>query len=196
MPASFFGFLAIIGFIPIALWNGVRDWTVVGPFIVLSFVLARLTWGMWRQPYRTDRGMIAYFFVLSSLIPLAGRITGPLIIVPGVTCLVAWAALMYPALLRRPFVVVITVLAAWLVMPVLEYVGQLSPTWEIAGGKITSWSTTIDLDGTSAIAFVFGSSLITICIAAFHSASLARANMAAQRQLVAQAWHLKQLLPS
>ncbi|MBA2544654.1 MAG: protein kinase [Deltaproteobacteria bacterium] len=194
--SSFIGFAAILAFMPIAIWNGVRDWGVMGPFLALCLVLSALTYGMSRRPYRKSGEMIAYFFLLASAIPLACRFCGPLIVAPCVTCLIAWAALMYPALLRRPFLVVGTILVAWLAMPILEYTGTFSPSWEIAGGQITTWSSTIELDGNSAIAAVFGANIVTIGIACFHGAALARANMLAQRKLVAQAWHLKQLIPA
>jgi serine/threonine-protein kinase len=194
--SSFFGFLAILAFMPIAIWNGVRDWSVVGPFLVLAGVLAVASWMIRRRPHRTDGEMIVYFFALASLVPLVGRVCGPLILVPGVACLVVWAALMYPALMRHPLLVVGAVVAGYLTPLVLEQLGVLASTWSFGDDTITSRANAIELHGISAIACVFGATLVTIGVSAFHGASLARANLDAQQRLVAQSWHLQQLLPA
>lgn len=87
------------------------------------------------------------------------------------------------------------VLLAWLVPAVLEHGDVLPSTWSFERGAITSTSRLLDIDGLPSIIAVFGTNVLALWIAAFHASTLTRANIDAERRLVAQAWHLRQLLP-
>jgi hypothetical protein len=131
----------------------------------------------------------------TALVATPPRSGGPLILVPALTGLFTWASLMYPALTRYPWLVLAILLLGWLAPPALEHAGVLASTWSIADGVIASRSAALVLDGTRSIVCVFGASIATILVAAYHGTTLSRANLDAQRRLVTQAWHLQQLLP-
>ena len=103
---------------------------------------------------------------------------------------------MYPQLSRRAWLVFSLTITAWLLPLGLEQLGVLSATWSIDHGSIATTSSAIEIGGTPTVVFVFGATVLTMLIATFHSASLARANLDAQGRLVTQAWHLQQLLPT
>jgi hypothetical protein len=96
----------------------------------------------------------------------------------------------------RPWLLFSITVVGWLAPVVLEQLGLLAPTWSIVGGAVVSKSDAIQVDGAATIATVFGGSFAIIAVAGFHAAAMARSSLQAQRQLVTQAWHLRQLLPT
>ncbi len=193
--SSFFGFIGIVAFLPIAIWNGVSSWRIVGSIIGLAVVLAIASFAMKRSPHRQTRELVIYFTGVAALVSLAGQLCGPLVLVPGFVCLITSAAMMYPQLSRKPWLIFSIAMVAWTCPIVLEQIGVLPVTWSISHGTIASTSNAIDIGGTPTVVFVFGATLLTMTFASFLGASLSRANLDAQQRLVAQAWHLQQLLP-
>jgi hypothetical protein len=83
------------------------------------------------------------------------------------------------------------------VLPIaLEGLELLPMTWEIREGALISHAGALELGGSSSVTMVFVASLATIVIAGLHAATIAKSSRQAQRQLVMQAWHLRQLLPA
>jgi len=194
--SSLYSYAGLFAFLPIGLYAGVRNWFVFLAIAALDVALIGCTYAFRRQPYRSTASLIGYLALTIALMPLIERIFGPLVVVPAYACVIAWAALMYPELSRRPWLVIAPVLAASIVPPLLEARGILPATWSIANGVIRTTPDAIAIEGARSVVFVFGVSLAAIVIASLHGATLARANLDAQRRLVSQTWHLRQLLPA
>jgi hypothetical protein len=79
---------------------------------------------------------------------------------------------------------------------VLELTGVLTKTWELANGMLVSHAGALELNGAASVTMVVVASAATIGIAGVHAAVTAKAYRGAQRQLVMQTWHLRQLLPA
>jgi hypothetical protein len=98
--------------------------------------------------------------------------------------------------MQHPVALAIIMGGGFLAPILLEVAGVLPKTWEMAPGVgLLSRSGAINVDKESSAVIVVLASLVTILMAARQSAVLARANRKNQHRLVAQAWHLAQLLP-
>jgi len=127
---------------------------------------------------------------------MLSRLAGPFTFVPGLTVYITFTVMTYPAFLRRPVALAVIMAGGFLMPIVLELAGALPRTWEVAEGLgLLSRSGAIEIGQRSTAIIVIVASLVTILMAARQSAVLARANRNNQHRLVAQAWHLAQLLP-
>jgi len=102
----------------------------------------------------------------------------------------------FPTLLRRPVLVLATMLGAFLVPLALEAAGFWERTWWLTGGTVVTRPSAIDLSGTPGAIFLIVGGAAVIVVTSLYVRSIALAQRAAQRQLDIQAWHLEQLLPA
>jgi len=193
---AIFAYLAIASFLPIAAWNGIRKWPEVLAVFASSILLACAAWAIRQRPGRSFVEMVIYAVANGVLLVLLSRMAGPFTFVPALTCVVTMSVMSYPAFIRRSWVLVVIMLASFVIPLVLEARGLLSITWELREGGLFSHAGALVISGTPTFVLVVGATLATFAIAGFHASSLARANRQAQQKLVAQAWHLRQLLPT
>ena len=193
--SSMLAFIGALCFVPVAIWNGVRSWPPVIAFIAIAAGLGIGAFLITRYPRRGLPDLLAYFAGAAALLALLGVVSGPLILVPALACVVTMSALMYPPLARHPALVVATAVFGWLLPTVLERTGVLSASYRIVDGAIETTSHVLRIGGLPTAVFLFGGSLATITVAAFHAAAVSRSHLEAQHKLVSQAWHLQLLLP-
>jgi hypothetical protein len=192
---SIIAFLAMAGFLPLAILNGVRRWEpVLGVHVVaLGLAVAALT--IMRRPARSMPWMLAYVTGNVVMMALLTRMAGPFTFVPALTCIVIMSITAYPHFVERGWIVFGMATAGFLVTIGLEAWGYLSRTWEIRDGLLISHAGALEVSGTPTLALLIMASIVTFVIAGIHSGRIHRAGREAQRQLVTQAWHLRQLLP-
>jgi len=177
----------------LVVWVGVRDWTVIG--------------ATWAVALVTMLGCIALargrihgigFAVLGNTITLTlgCRSFGPFILMPTLIANSALSMITFPAMLRRPWLVLGAALAAFAVPLLLEAVGFWEPTWWLADGNVVTHPVAIAIEGFSGTFVVVVCSAAAIVVTAMYVRTLALSQRAAQRQLDIQAWHLEQLLPA
>ena len=193
---AIFAYLAISCFLPIAAWNGIRKWPEVLAVFAASLLLATAAWRIRQKPNRAFIEMLVYALANGVLLVLLSRMAGPFTFVPALTCVVTMSVMSYPAFIQRSWVLVIIMISSFVIPIVLEARGLIAVTWELREGGLFSHAGALVISGTPTFTLVVGATLATYGIAGFHASSLARANRQAQQKLVAQAWHLRQLLPS
>jgi eukaryotic-like serine/threonine-protein kinase len=189
-------YFSVVLLLPLAMWNGVRSWSLGLGFLVLALVLSAAAWQIVARPQRTLREMAVYAAGNAALVALLGRMLGPFLIVPAVVCVLTMSMMSYPSFARRSPILVAFMSIGWLVPIALEQLGLLRPTWAVVNGSLVSWSYAIDVNGSSTIVLVLVTTFVTITVAGFLSGAYVRAHLDAKHQLVAQAWHLRQLLPA
>jgi hypothetical protein len=155
--------------------------------------LAALT--MRRRPERTFVQMLIYALGNAALLVVLSRLAGPFIFVPALACFMTMSVMTYPAFVQRPWALILTMAAGFLLPLGFELAGWIPLTWELRDGALLSHAGALEI-GPSSVWLVVIASLATIVIGGVHSATVARASRTAQRQLVMQAWHLRQLLPA
>jgi hypothetical protein len=121
---------------------------------------------------------------------------GPFIFVPALACVIVMSATAYPAFVARSWILITVMVAGFLVPILLELEGYVTRTWEIRNGMLISHAGALSLDGNPTLVMLIVATTTTIAIAGIHAARIYRANRDARTQLVTQAWHLRQLLPT
>jgi len=190
------GYIAIAAFLPLMIYSGVLRWTPIIGVVGFALLLAFCAWQLVRRPERTFVEMVLYACANAAMLVMLSRLAGPFTFVPALTVYITFTVMTYPAFLQRPVALAIIMGGGFMTPILLEVAGVLPRTWEVADGVgLLSRSGAIEVDKQSSAIIVVVASLVTILMAARQSAVLARANRNNQHRLVAQAWHLAQLLP-
>jgi hypothetical protein len=177
--------------VPIMVWMGVRDWTLVGGMLLLVGLNIAGAEVMVRRRHHS----IAWALVSNALLLiLLSRLASPWVIVPPLVAANAVSLTMLPSLLDRPLVVHGTFLGAFLAPFVLEWVGFWDSTWRIVGDKLEISSAALVV-GDGLTVFLMIASLATLFVMPMFVRSVALLQRDGRRQLEIQAWHLEQLLP-
>ena len=189
-------YLSLAAFLPIAWWNGVRRWDAVLAVFFVSLIMAVGAILIARKPQRSLTYMVMYALGNVALLAALQRMAGPFIFVPALSCVIVMSATAYPAFIKRPWILIVTMVVGFLAPILLELEGYLHQTWDIREGMLVSHAGALRLEGPPTLAMLICASVVTIMIAGIHAARIYRANRDARLQLVTQAWHLRQLLPT
>jgi hypothetical protein len=190
------GYLAIAAFLPLMIYSGVERWAPILGLVGFALLLAFCAWQLVRKPERSFLEMVLYAAANAAMLIMLSRLAGPFTFVPALTVYITFTVMTYPAFVQRPIALAIIMAGGFFLPILLELLDLLPRTWEMAPGVgLLSYSGAINVDKASSAAIVVAASLVTILMAARQSAVLARLNRNNQHRLVAQAWHLAQLLP-
>jgi eukaryotic-like serine/threonine-protein kinase len=189
-------YLAIAAFVPIAIWNGVRDWGPVAGVFGLACMMAAAAFAIMRQPRRSFGWMLAYALGNIALMGVITRAAGPFFLVPALTCVVVMSVMAYPIFIERSVALIALVAIGFCVPIALEVTGLIERLWEVRDGMFINHAGAIELAGAPTVVMALGGSVATIVIAGIHAGRIYRAGREANRALVTQSWHLRHLLPS
>jgi len=183
---------AYLGFIPLLLWAGVRDWSIVGA--VWALIIITLLGSVAMARHLVHNVGWAIFANVVSLV-LAARLFGSFVLLPALVLNASISQIAFPSLINRPLVVLGAMVTAFVLPLVLEATGVWSSTWWLVDGGIVTRPAAIELAGVAGKVLLIGGSLAVVIVTSLYVRSLALAQRAAARQLEIQAWHLRQLLP-
>jgi serine/threonine-protein kinase len=177
--------------VPIVIWMGVRDWTIVGATFALVAINIAGAELMVRRPTHP-----IYWALITNavMMVLMSRYVSSFVLVPGVIAGSAVSLIVFPQLLARPVLVLATFLGAFVLPFVLEGTGVWSSTWEVVDGRLIISSAVLDV-GQSAIVYLIVGHVAMLIVLPLFVRSVAAAQRSGRRQLEIQAWHLGQLLP-
>jgi len=193
--AAIFAYAVLAGFFPLAVWNGVRNWPVVTGLFGLAALMGLMAWRIYVRPHRSLPEMMVYAACNAALLVMLSRLAGPFTFVPGLVCFMTMSTMSYPAFVRRPGLLIGTMIVGFATPIVLEKLAVLPSTWYLTDTGLCSRANALVMHGTPSITLVVSASIATIVMAGVHSATIAKASRAANVRLVSQAWHLSQLLP-
>jgi hypothetical protein len=140
--------------------------------------------------------MLVYAFGNAVLISLMTRMAGPFNFVPALACVIVMSVMAYPVFVERSWILVVMLVVGFIGPIVLEQTGFLSSTWEIRNSELVSRAGALQLQGTKTLVMLISACVATVIIAGIDAARIYRSSRDAHRQLVVQAWHLRQLLPA
>jgi hypothetical protein len=183
-------------FLPVLIWNGIRNWPIAVSFPAIALMMSFAAWRLSRVPNRSFAWMVLYGLGNALLLAVLTRISGSNTFVTALVAFITASVITYPAFQRRPWVLILVMLSSFLVPLGLELTGAIPATWRFIEGGMLTTGYAIRINGPSALATVVLASTATVVLAGIQSAKLARANRDAQHRLVIQAWHLRQLLPA
>ena len=188
-------FLVVPALVAALAWVGVRSWGVLGAIMVLAIPLMATAWWVGR---RETRPIVLWGYAAGHvvLIALVARASGPFLVAPGFACAVMMSMMSYPVFVGRRWTMVGMMMAGWLVPMALETLHVVAPTWQVVDGAFVITSQTLEFSASATVPLVLIMTLLTAPVAGVLAGHLFGAQQRAQRQLHAQAWHLRQLLPS
>ena len=195
--AATVAYLSLASFLPIAVYNGIRQWSPVLAVFAIAIGLALFAYGVRRRPTRSFSEMMLYALGNAALLVMLARMAGPFTFVPALACYMAASIMSYPPFAMRPGALIVTIVLGFLLPIVFELTGIITKTWDLANGTLVSHAGALELnEGSTSVAMIVVASVVTIAIAGVHAAVTAKAYRSAQHQLVMQTWHLRQLLPA
>jgi len=189
-------YLALAGFFPIAIWNGVLRWDIVLGVLGIALVMAIAAWRIYRKPNRSLTEMLFYAIGNALLVIGMARMAGPFTFVPALACVVIMSSMAYPPFVARPWILVSVIAIGFVIPIVLELGGWVVRTWDIKNGELVSHAGALKLEGGPTTTLLIASSLAMIVVAGTFAWRFYRIGRDAQRQLVTHAWHLGHLLPA
>jgi len=188
-------YFVLLALIPVMAWSGIRSWGLILAIGANAILLSATAWAVARRPEAASLGMWGYAVGNAVLIGLTARMCGPFILVPAFACMVTMSILMYPMFIGRGWAMVGMMMTGWIVPIGLELLGTLSSTWHVVDGVLVLSSHTLEFTART-IPLILIISVMIMLVAGLLVGTLYEAQHQAQRQLLAQAWHLRQLLPS
>jgi serine/threonine-protein kinase len=193
---SVLAYIVLASFLPIASWNGIRDWDVIIGIAALAGVLALFALRFVLRPRVSSTVLLIYALGNAGLMTLLSRAISPWTFVPALTCIIMMSMMAYPLFSSRPWILISIFVFGFSALIGLETRGIVSPGWEIRDGAVVLHGMALEISSGPTLMLLFVASVATIVTAAIHAAATYRAGRQAQTQLVMQAWHLRQLLPS
>jgi eukaryotic-like serine/threonine-protein kinase len=193
---SVLAYIVLASFLPIAAWNGIRDWPIIIGIIAACAVLGGLAVYFVLRP-RVSFGLLLFYAVgNTALIALLARTISPWTFVPALTCIMIMSMMAYPPFATRPWILISLFVVSFCAIIGLEVRGVLQPGWEIRDGMLVLHAMALEISSGTTLMLLFVAGVATIVMAGVHAAATYRAGRVAQHQLVMQAWHLRQLLPA
>jgi hypothetical protein len=189
------GYLLMAAFFPIIVWNGVLSWPTLLLAIGCALGMGVAARALKARPVRSFDWMVIYGIGNSVAVALLGRVVGELTVVPALLAFITASVITYPMFLERPIVLAGIMIGGLFVPLLLEASGVLARSWELRDGGLFLRGVAMNYGSVSAVFTLLLACTATIVMAAVQSTIIGRAARAAQHKLVAQAWHLSQLLP-
>jgi hypothetical protein len=189
--------IAYLGFVPLLLWTGVRDYTFVAAFALIAAASALQVWLLTRRVGISSLGSGIYLnaCINAVLIGLICRMVGPFIIAPtlAATTLMGYAA--HPRFGRIGIIALI--LASSVAVPWgLEVAGVIDPTYRFEHGEIVLSSNVITFH-SAPVQLAFALLLVgLLAVVALLTRMMAGRQRLASHRAELQAWHLRQILPT
>jgi serine/threonine-protein kinase len=186
--------LGMFGFVPVMVWTGVRDWRYVALYVGFIAVTATAAYTLTRRG-DIDRNIYYVLAINALLTALLSRMFTPFLIAPGVATATVTVFAAHPRGARTSVawaVLAIAVLGPW----ALELAGVWGQTMWAAGGSLVLESPAIRIHSPEtevALALAF---LVLLAVAGAIARTIARGRRDAQREMLVQAWHLRQLVPT
>jgi hypothetical protein len=165
---------------------------IVGVALVLSATALSIV----RRPRISMGALVVYACGNAGLMALMARVISPWTFVPAVTCIIIMSMMAYPQFASRPWLLISIFVIGFCAIVGLEVRGIIAPGWEIHDGAIVLHAMALEITSGPTLMLLFVASIATIVTAGIHAAATYRAGRSAQQQLVMQAWHLQQLLPT
>jgi len=193
---SVLAYAVLASFLPLASWNGIRDWPTILSVTACAFFLGGVAVYFIVRPRVSFAVLLVYAFGNAALILLLSRAISPWTFVPALTCIMIMSMMAYPPFAARPWILISLFVLGFSAIVGLEVGGYITPGWEIRDGSIILHGMALEITRGSTVMLLFVASIATIVMAGVHAVATYRAGRTAQQQLVMQAWHLRQLLPS
>ncbi len=181
--------------IPLAMWVGVRSWTMIP--IMSALVLATMGYMVLLMRWRTraTRHMVVLNVVIAATLAMTSCWLGPFILVP-LSC--SAVALIFGSRCKaseRPWIILIWALAILLPFGV-ELLHVFPPAYTFADGQLVLHPRVLDLPERPTLVALAYTSVTFMLLPMMLIGQLRDRQQRGDRRLFVQAWHLRQLFPA
>ncbi|MEO7732421.1 MAG: hypothetical protein ABIY55_15740, partial [Kofleriaceae bacterium] len=172
----------------------VKSWPLLLGFFGTMLGMSFVSW----LSYRRGAPIIPISLVTTFVtILFVSRIAGPFVLTPILISGIVLGLAVMPALNRRPWIVLVWIIAASVTPVVLEAIGWLERTWWFDGDTLQIRSMVIHgHNRTIETIAVVGTHIAFITMSGLFTRAISHDRQTAERRLHIQAWHLRHLLPS
>jgi serine/threonine-protein kinase len=187
-------FLMWLAFLPLALWMGVRHIPSTAAAVIAMLLCAATSWWMSRHTAVDRRHGLALLLLSSVTVGLMSALFGPFILVPG---LIATNTMFFASSAdRKSRRVVIAAGVMTIALPfMLEVSGVLPPAYAFKDGLLQVLPRATELPAMQTMMCLLLTSVAMVVIPGILMGRMRDALTRAERRLVLQAWHLRQLVP-
>jgi serine/threonine-protein kinase len=187
-------FLMWLAFLPLALWMGVRHIPSTAVTVAAMLLCGATSWWMSRRTAVTRRHGLSLLLLSTVTVGLMSALFGPFILVPGLVATNTMFFAMNADRHARRVVIAAGVMAIALPF-VLELSGVLPPAYAFEGGRLLVLPRATELPALQTMLCLFVTSVAMVVIPGLVMGRMRDALTNAERRLVLQAWHLRQLVP-
>ncbi len=193
---SFLGLVVVLLILPLFSTLGVRSWPAL--LLLYACVLAFTAFSYWLSRTGGNRTLhiVGSATLGASVAGVSSVVAGPLVLVPTAACVVALAVIINSRAepRRRNWVLAIASLAVLLPF-CLQILGVLpvSYAFDAEGMRVVPWG--VNLPQAPTLLMLLLGNLACLFVPVFAVGRAIDVLAHAERQLFAQAWHLRQLLP-
>jgi serine/threonine-protein kinase len=183
-----------LALIPVAIWIGVRDWTVPATMAVLTSCGLLYALRKARSTRYTSAQFLGMSALLATVVVLSSSLVGPFVVVPIASCAASTMFVTFGTRGERRWVV-----ATWGVATLVPYLVELlrvfPPAYTFAGGDIVLHPRALALPEIPVTVSLAYTSLAFILFSAYFVGGLRDKQREGDRRMFVQAWHLRQLFP-
>ncbi len=189
-----FLYSALLGFIPLLVWCGVRAWAWIGLLYAMVLGAAVVSYATWHARRPTKRAVTAVL-VLSSLGMVAtAALFGPLVLTPMALAVNATGFAVNAGGAIRLQAMVLSCVAL-LAAVVMSLVGIVPASYSFATDAMVLRPGAIELSGIAPICTLVACGLAGVVAGVLPVGRLYDGLRASQRQVFLYAWHLRELVP-
>jgi serine/threonine-protein kinase len=179
---------------PLALWVGVRDWSMPVGLTVMTLVCVAYAVVTLRRGARSMRQAVVLSALSSATVAFCSSWLGPFVLVPIAACATGMMFVVHCTRRERPWLIATWVLAL-LVPYAIELAGVAPPAYSFRPGELVLHARSLELPRGPTLAALAYTSVTFVVLLAVFVGRLRDKQREAERRLFVQAWHLRQLFP-
>jgi serine/threonine-protein kinase len=184
----------LVLYVPLLLWLGVRQWSVVGGFFALVGAAVAISLVASRRERPGVGWVYALLAVTDGAFALVARMFGPFTVVPLMIAVNTYAACVHLDRRRRWAATAIGALAV--TAPVaLEWLGALAPSYRFANGEMALLPHALELPAAPTQLLLATISAVVVVVGPITIGRIWEGLLATERRLALQTWQLAQLVP-
>jgi serine/threonine-protein kinase len=189
------GYFSWLASLPLAIWAGVRDWTIPALLTGLTLTCIVVASVLLRRGMRHTYHGVFLAVLSAAVVVLSSGWLGPFVLVPIAACATSVMFVLHSNRAERPWL-----LGVWASAALLPFAGEalgvFPPAFTFRGGELVLHPRIIELPpGPTLIAMAYTSVSFLVLLCVFVG-RLRDRQRAAERRLFVQAWHLRQLFPA
>ena len=195
MRTAALAYMSWVLYLPLGWWMGARSWTFPLLTELLWLVAAAACFYVYKRP-NPDGSTTPVVIVTSSLaVAFTAPLFGPLMLLPAIAGVNTLALVLTVVHKRGRQLAILSGNLAILLPLLLQVLGVFPSSYVFANGTMTIMPMALEFPRVPTLVFLVVGSMALITTASVYVARVKDALTAAQRRLVLQSWHLRQLVP-